>query len=306
MKIEKITWAWPDAVKRKDVRRDYELIRTATKEEALEAIDMFFKNKRGYHYVLTVFHNGEYITYNFPNMPCLGGLAKYKDAHGDKYFMNPYLPRDIYYMFPEGTPVFIGLYRQNIGKDVNNPYLSFSLSQESPWISAFGYKSTIIVKDNYIVLTNMNTDPTVFYHLWQYGGLRNPIRQSPWDLTFDNPKAQFLWMLRGSVDPVRFCNQNPICISGGTWAEGYGYTRPYNDNIFMTTLPPLEEFKKLSTESGTFYSGPNNTKLKQFFDSKGVPMNTCTKEMTKQVEKILLEAWEFFKQPVLKEENGNA
>src|SRR5581483_4610798 len=122
-KVEKVKWKWAPKVQSPGVYRDDEFVRTKTKEEALEATDFLLKQPRGLTYTITVFRDGEYFTYWRHSMPCLGGLVKYRDSHGEKYFMNPYFPRDISVAFPEGDITFIGCCRQGT-KDVykQNPY----------------------------------------------------------------------------------------------------------------------------------------------------------------------------------------
>lgn len=247
--IETVKWNWPEPVKNKEIYRDEEFVRTKTKEEALEAIDFLLNSPKGLTYTITVFRDGEYFTYYRHSMPCLGGLAKYADSHGkEKHFMNPYFPRDIYVAFPEGEIVFIGCYRANSKKVLENPYWEFVFSQESPWVTAFNKKESIIFADNYFVLTDMDTDPTVFYSLMRLGGFANSgmglggVARKDW-----SPKAEVLIRTINGGDPRRLAGQKPIKISGGTWAQGFGYTRPYNESIFKTSLPhKLKDFGSLA------------------------------------------------------------
>lgn len=296
-KVEKVKWKWAEKVQSKDVYRDDEFVRSKTKEEALEAVHYLMGQPKGLTYTITVLRDGEYLTYWRHSMPCLGGLVKYRDSHGDKHFMNPYFPRDIRVPFPEGDITFIAC-QKNRALDLKSPYWDFIFSQESPWVDAFGSKDTIVFKDSHFVLTNMNTDPTVFYSLMRQGGLAHgsPSQYKKWD-----PRAALLAEKVGPVgqgqqqaDPRRLAGQWPIRISGGTWAEGFGYTRPYNESIFKTSVPTIfNDFRKLagypqSSCTNDFFRAT----MKEMFGidvSKGIQADS-------KCEKALTEAWEYFKQ----------
>lgn len=294
-KIESVKWSWSKPVKSKDVYRDDEFVRTKTKARALKAIDFLMSQPKGLTYTITVKRDGEYFTYFRHSMPCLGGLVKYRDSHGERHFMNPYFPRDICVPFPEGEIVFIACYRPNT-KDIfkKDAYLEFIFSEESPWISAFGSKDTIICKDNYFTLTNMDADPTAFYSLMRLAGFaRGSVYNSP-GKSWKNPKAGILAQKTGSADPRRLAGQKPLRISGGTWAEGFGYTRPYNESIFKTELPT--KFKEFGSLAGypnapytnSYFISEMKKKFKIDF-SAGIAYS-------EKVEAALVEAWDYFKE----------
>lgn len=290
-KIETVKWTWAEAVNSKGVYRDDEFVRSKTKEEALAAIDYLMTHPKNLTYTITVFRDGEYLTYWRHSMPCLGGLVKYRDSHGEQYFMNPYFPRDIRVAFPEGDIIFIACAGVPKSK-LNTPYWEFIFSAESPWVTAFASKDTIIFKEQYFVLTNMNTDPTVFYSLMRTGGLYGwyPSGYKKW-----NPKAEILATKTSQADPRRLAGQKPLLISGGTWAEGYGYTRPYNESIFKTIIPDaFEDFGKHT--QGYPQANYTNTyfvaEMKRMFglDVSGVI------PAEEKFEKALIQAWDYFKE----------
>lgn len=296
-KIETVKWSWPAAVQCKNVYRDDEFVRAKTKEEALKSIGFLLNQPKGLTYSITVFKNDEYFTYFRHSMPCLGGLVKYRDSHGAKHFMNPYFPRDIRVAFPEGDIVYIGCHRQNATG--NTAFSEFIFSEESPWKAAFGSKDTIIFKNNYFVLTNMNADPTVFYSLMRLGGFAyygaySAYGTSKTDL---HPKAEILLLKTQSADPRRLAGQKPIKISGGTWAEGFGYTRPYNESIFKTSLPhKLKDF-------GGLAGYPNAPHTNAYFVSEikkefgiNIPTNPPYNRIDKKTQEILIKAWDYFKE----------
>lgn len=290
-KIETAKWKWAEKVQSKSVYRDEEFVVTATKEEALDAIKYLMGRATGLTYTITVERDGKFYTHFRHSMPCLGGLVKYRDSHGPTYFMNPYFPRDIYVAFPEGNITYIACHRPTSKDILKNPYWEFVFSQESPWVSAFGTKESVIFEPNYFVLTDMNTDPTVFYSLMRlagfaggYGGYGN---QKDW-----NPKATILLTKYTAADPRRLAGQKPMRISGGTWAEGFGYTRPYNESIFHTKLPhKLKDFGKLSgypqsTHSAAYFTGVMKDKF-------GI---AALNKPDKAMETALLAAWDYFKE----------
>jgi len=291
--IEIVKWTWPDKVKNKAVYRDDEFVVSSTKKEAIEAIDFLLNKPQGLTYTITVYRDKKYFTYYRHSMPCLGGLVKYRDSHGDNHFMNPYFPRDIRVAFPEGKIIFIGCHRPNINKDLEKPYYQFILSPESPWVTAFGKKESIIIKDNYFILTNMKTDPTVFYSLMRLGGLAYGYGSARpnW-----NPKADILITKSiHAADPRRLAGQKPFRISGGTWAEGFGYTRPYNESIFKTSLPhKLKDFGGLAGYPQAPYENSYfvNTMREKFGLDVKAPINNTDKK----AEDTLVKAWDFFKQ----------
>ena len=295
--IETVKWQWADKVKSKDVYRDDEFVRTQTKEDAQEAMAFLLSKPKGLTYAITVFRDNEYFTYYRHSMPCLGGLVKYRDSHGEKHFMNPYFPRDIRVAFPEGDIIFIGCNRSNTKNLFDNPFYEFLFSQESPWVSAFGDKESIVFADNYFILTNMNADPTVFYSLMRQGGFAMHgygAGKKGW-----NPKADILLSRCAGLqaDPRRLAGQRPIRISGGTWAEGFGYTRPYNESIFKTILPhKLSQFGGLA---GYPQAQQTNTyfieEMKKVF---GVDVNLQSKDM--KIHDALVQAWPYFKEQSLK------
>lgn len=286
--IETVKWTWPEAVKNKEVYRDDEFIRTKTAEEALAAIDFLMGKPRGLTYTITVLRDGEYFTYYRHSMPCFGGLVKYRDSHGARHFMNPYFPRDIRVAYPEGDTVFIACHRQNMVASMKNKYYQFLFSQESPWVSAFGSQEDVLFKDNYFVLTNMNTDPTVFYSLLRLAGLTGHY---PPDDSW-HPKAHILASKTGYADPRRLAGQKPLRISGGTWAEGFGYTRPYNESIFKLTVPTkLPDFGKLAA-----YPSAPHTNAHFVSEMKTVFGVDASQGITSAMNDVLVKAWDYFKE----------
>ncbi len=287
--IETVPWTWAKSVRNPGVYRDHQLIKTATKEEAVEAIAFLMHNSQisNYTYTITVLRDGEYFTYFMFGMPCFGGLVKYKDHHGEKYSMNPYLPRDIYVAFPEGEVVYIGVHIKNIGANASTPYYEFILSEESPWKAAFGTKDTIIIKDNHIVLTNMDADPTVFYSLLRLGGLFYSVPKKDW-----NPKAEILYGKSPNADPRRLAGQKPIKTSAGTWREGFGYTRPFCESIYKTKLPiKVSEFNKLTGPSvGVTYSNV------EFLEELKTKFGGDFKVPDQKLQDALVEAWGYYKE----------
>ncbi len=294
--IETVKWSWPFSVQSKGVYRDDEFVRTKTKDEALEAVGFLLSKPRGLTNAVTVFRDNEYFTYYRHSMPCLGGLVKYRDSHGEKHFMNPYFPRDIRVAFPEGDIVYIGAYRQNLTASLKTPYYEFIFSQESPWIAAFGTRDTIIFKDHYFVLTNMDTDPTVFYSLMRLGGLayygNYNIYGAPKMGANLNPKAEILLTKTAQADPRRLAGQKPLKISGGTWAEGYGYTRPYNESIFKTSLPTkLKDFGELGAYPQAPYTNQYFiSEMKKIFGVDVAKVNDT------KMHEALVKAWDYFKE----------
>ena len=301
-KVETVKWSWAEAVQSKNVYRDDEFVRSKTKEEALAAIEFLMTKPQGLMYTITVFRDGEYFTYWRHSMPCLGGLVKYHDSHGPRYFMNPYFPRDIRVAFPDGDIVFIALYRVNT-KDLfkSSEYNEFVFSQESPWVSCFGTREAVIFKDNHFVLTDMNTDPTVFYSLMRLGGMQHGGAYGGAAAGKKvNPKAQILGTKTTMADPRRLAGQAPVRISGGTWAEGFGYTRPYNESIFKTSLPhKMSEFGTMPVKSYPQAPYTNDyfvAEMKSVFGidvaKTGIPLTA----MTEKIEGALVEAWDYFKE----------
>jgi hypothetical protein len=291
LKIEKVKWKWAKEVQQKSVYRDDEFVRTKTAEDALAATDFLLTKPSGLTYTITVIRDGEYFTYYRHSMPCLGGLVKYRDSHGSRHFMNPYFPRDIRVAYPDGDTVFIGCARQNT-KDVfkSTPYYEFIFSPESPWVSAFGKKESIIFKDNYFVLTDMNTDPTVFYSLMRLGGFAYHHGAS----SKRDPRAEILLTKTTAGDPRRLAGQKPLRISGGTWAEGFGYTRPYNESIFKTTLPTkYKDFGKLAGYPNAPYDNSHFiSEMKKVFN---VTFAAGVNALAKIEDDVLIKAWDYFK-----------
>jgi hypothetical protein len=297
-KIETAKWSWAAKVQSKNIYRDEEFVRTKTKDEALAAIDFLLSKPQGLTYTITVFRDGEYFTYYRHSMPCLGGLVKYRDSHGAKHFMNPYFPRDIYVAFPEGDIVFIGCHRPKAKDILNNSYNEFVLSEESPWVSAFGSKDTILLRGDHFILTNMDTDPTAFYSLMRLAGLTGSLydgisKQKDW-----NPKATILLSKTLYADPRRLAGQKPIKTSGGTWAQGFGYTRPYNESIFKTELPhQLKDFGSLAGYPQAPYAPDYFTStMKEKF-------KVDTSKQDSKLHDALVEAWDFFKEEAKKLKN---
>lgn len=290
--IEKLKWSWAENVKSKNIYRDEEFVKTNTKKEAIQAIDFLLNQPKGLTYTITVERDKKFYTYFRHSMPCLGGLVKYADSHGaEHHWMNPYFPRDIYVAFPEGKITFIACHRPNILKDIESEYWQFVFSSESPWVSAFNDKKSIIFKNNYFILTDMKTDPTVFYSLMRLGGLAGGYG----GVVVKNcsPKVNILLNKMSHADPRRLAGQLPIRISGGTWADGFGYTRPYNESIFKTSLPTkFNDFRKLAGYPQAEYN-PNyfiNTTKEKF----GMNQIPNVNNVDEKSHDILLKAWDFF------------
>lgn len=287
--VETIKWQWAKDVKEKGVYRDDEFVRTKTAEESLAAIDFFMTMPKGLTYTITVLRDGEYLTYWRHSMPCLGGLVKYLDSHGERHFMNPYFPRDIHVAYPEGDTIYIACYRQGCGESIKTPNNRFVFSQESPWVSAFGSKETVMFKGDYFVLTNMDTDPTVFYSLMRLGGFCSNYDSGG---SKRNPKALILASKTNQADPRRLAGQKPLRISGGTWSQGYGYTRPYNESIFKLTLPTkFADFGKLGGYPQAHHSNDYFvSEMKKMF---GIDVSGG---VTEQMDDALVQAWDYFKE----------
>ena len=287
--IKTVKWEWAKPVQSKGVYRDDEFVQTSSKEEALEATKFLCEKPKGCTYTITVQRDDDFFTYFRHSMPCLGGWVKYQASHGDDHHMNPYFPRDIKVAYPEGDTVLIGCARPNMNNSLKHPYYDFILSQESPWVSAFGDRETIVFGDNHLVLTNMDTDPTVFYSLMRLGNLYQHNTSQNQD-----PKAVLLATKTNHADPRRLAGQKPIRISGGTWAEGFGYTRPYNESIFKLKLPhKLEDFRTLSS----YPSAPHTneyfvSEMKSKFDLNAKSLDLSDDK----VVATLVEAWDHFKE----------
>ena len=291
---EDVNWKWKNEVKNKNVWRKEEFIRTKTKEDALQAAAFLLNKPHGLTYTITVFKDEEYFTYYRHSMPCYGGLTFYKDSHGEKYFFNPYFPRDIYVAFPEGEIIFIGIYRKNMLADLKNSlYCNFILSSESPWVAAFGDKDTIIFEDNYFILTNMKTDPTVLYSMLRFssfmGGYGGVIKKD-W-----NPKADILLnkCSSGQADPRRLAGAKPIKTSAGFWSESFGYTRGMCEYIFSKTIPTkLKDFRNFpstnSPPAPPFDNSYFSTTMKEKF---GVDV----KQVNQKLHDALVSSWDFFR-----------
>jgi hypothetical protein len=111
-----------------------------------------------------------------------------------------------------------------------------------------------------------------------------------------NPKAQILAYKSSRADPRRLAGQKPIRISGGTWAEGFGYTRPYNESIFKTFLPTkFEDFGKLAGYPQAPYT-PDYfvAEMKNKFKIDVPPHGQIV--LDDNNEKALVEAWDYFKE----------
>lgn len=295
-KITTQPWKWADAVRDKHIYRDEEFIVTDCRDEALESAEFLLqKSPACLTYTITVYRDNNYYTYFRHSMPCMGGLAKYCDTHGaEKHYYNPYFPRDIKVSFPEGEIIYIGYYLKNVRKNIETKYCDFVLSQESPWVSAFNSRESIIVRDNYIILTDMDTNPTMFYSLLKYACLGSDIYGS--GVPGWNPKASILLYKTTRGDPRRLAGQKPNKNCPGTWAEGYGYGRCFNESIFATNLPcEMKDFAKFT------YGYPradynNNYFLEIMKNEFGI--TSLTKDQ--YTHDALVEAWDYFKKESLK------
>ena len=291
-KLETVKWEWAKPVKNKSVYRDDQFIRSKSKEEAIAATDYLLKNHvQGLTYTITVFRDGEFFTYLRDRQPCYGSLCKYADQHGPDHHYNPYFPRDIYVAFPEGEITFIGVHRPNMKKSLDTPYVDFILSEESPWVSAFGNRE--------IILTNMDSDPTIFYSLLRLAGFTGSIYDGGAKNAI-HPKASILFSKNGQASVCRLAGQRPIKTSGGSWAEGFGYCRTYNESIFKRRLPDkFEDFKK---HVSGYPQAPHNNKyfLRIMKENFGVD---ATKPEEKTYQALVL-AWDFFKSESLKLGSG--
>jgi hypothetical protein len=110
-----------------------------------------------------------------------------------------------------------------------------------------------------------------------------------------DPKADILATKTSMADPRRLAGQKPIRISGGTWAEGFGYTRPYNESIFKTTLPTkFKDFGSLAGYPQAPYT--NEYFLKEMKDKFGMDATKISNLTDAGVEKTLVQAWDYFKE----------
>lgn len=292
--VETVKWQWAEKVQSKNVYRDDEFVRTKTKEEALAATGFLLTQPKGLTYTITVQRDGEYLTYWRHSMPCLGGLVKYRDSHGEQHFMNPYFPRDIRVAFPEGDITFIGCHRACPKNMWDNPYYAFLFSEESPWRAAFNTKESVVFEDKYFVLTDMNTDPTVFYSLMRLGGFAHHSVYGTGTRQKWNPKAEILLSKTPYADPRRLAGQKPVKTSGGTWAQGYGYTRPYNESIFKLSLPhKLKDFPKIPN-GGSYPQAPHTNDY--FVNEMKNVFGVDVKKVDDKLQDALVEAWNYFKE----------
>lgn len=215
--------------------------------------------------------------------------------------MNSYFPNDFPLVFPDGEIVYISLpYGENHRQ--NNPvYWDWALSQESPWVSGIGKEGSFIVKKNFFILTDMNTDPTVLYHLLKFSGITGGMFRLPWYWTYDDPRAYYV-AYGHTLDKRRFAAKAPIKISGGTWAEGYGYTRPFNEYVFGTSIPmSVQDMMSLPDRYNSKVGVIETDYFNEVMKSLGVEIleksNVFMKKagQKKVPETLLLEAWDIFK-----------
>jgi hypothetical protein len=105
-----------------------------------------------------------------------------------------------------------------------------------------------------------------------------------------DPRAEILATKTSFGDPRRLAGQKPLRISGGTWAEGFGYTRPYNESIFKTVLPhKLADF-------GTLAGYPQAPYTNTYFVSEMKSVFGVELAKALMDDKVLVQAWDYFKE----------
>jgi len=215
-------------------------------EDVREKIVEHISSPYGITYAIAVIQNDEHLVYTRKNVPCYGDLAKYRDPHGVFGEMNKYHPTDLYYPFPEGTPVMIGM---AIHPKENDDFFQALFTEDSPWYEVTKGAEFVTNSKNHVIgliFPDMNIDPTVWWNflyrlrsLYAGSDCQKLMDQA---LAFGFSRREAIMISLNYRHPShlgggcwgirRMLLQDPKRISGGTFAEGYGYTRPSNEHIF--------------------------------------------------------------------------
>ncbi len=229
---------------------------TLTNKDIIEEMNQWLETANGISFCICIRNpESEHFIYKRQDQPCWGELRTHYDDLRK--------PSDLYYPFPYGTPVGIGI-NSNASydwgfhdKEAFTEWINWSTSSFSPWTS--GFKSPKILGTN-LIICNTHIDPTVMVNmLLQLTHKSETIRHwyklvTKWN--FD-PKDAFLlaygiYNLSGdgslspiphlsntysfwnSVDLRRWYNKNPrqLTEENKTLYQRGAYERPNNAAIF--------------------------------------------------------------------------
>lgn len=215
-------------------------------------------------FILAMRNRFEELTlYERSNQPCYGELRKYKKTHGDECHKPESKPSDLHHPFPDGIPEAVGVpYRyydySSRSYDLPEepcPFLKYILSDESPWKRGFIDSKNVefTKKDGKftgMIFLDTAFDPTVFVNLLNViRSIYPKMYDEAIEVGLPPRKALALCMSMTSggteqskgyyfprwIDLVRFEDQDPRDLSGGTLRDRYDYDRKFLHTIFETT-----------------------------------------------------------------------
>lgn len=189
------------------------------------------------------------------SQPCYGELRKYESTHkGDCTQPGNYKPGDLYYPFPNGTPVRL-LIKNLYPSLERNLVCEIFFSEESPWIR--GFNSVEFIKDDKGVikgfdLKDTKIDTTVLVNLLKHlDSCKAPSLEKYLKSGLTPKESMAIIAMNGgfdieqSINPPyyyispkvfsakRFFSQNPVDLTGGTLFDRVDYNRTSMQDVFL-------------------------------------------------------------------------
>lgn len=247
-----------DCVEDSKMNQGYPIEGTEITSEVYKTMDEWNAKMAGIAYTILMRNTDDSLTLHVrSNTPCYGELRKYVSTHGDKATQPEDRPSDLYWPFPDGTPVAVGVrfdQRPSGRYHGVSEVITHLLRNDSPWRRGFGTKDDVIQTENGLIFKNTEIDPTVLVHLLkviQNLPERKDFSQYFGDLSdlgffakvflesYLNPLNRqmlspdincYVWNI--NFDAQRYLGGDPHDLTGGTLRDRFDYSRANLQNVF--------------------------------------------------------------------------
>lgn len=268
---------YDDCSEADEMNQGYPIEGTEVTPEIFQTMDGWNEKMGGIAYTILMRNADDSLTLHVRSrIPCYGELRKYTSTHGDEATQPEDRPGDLYYPFPTGTPIAVGVkLDQRSGKQYSgmSETIARMLKNDSPWRRGFGSEDDVIQTEHGLVFKNTDIDPTILVHMLKviqhFKTSNKNINYYVGDLsdlgdfaniflsTFIHPYTKtsmstqcdsYVW--NAGFDGGRYLSGNPHDLTGGTFVNRFDYSRKYLQDIFKGDFNFMKSLSKTGIVSG--------------------------------------------------------
>lgn len=255
-------------------------------DEVYKEMDRWNRKMVGIAYTILMRNEDESLTLHVRSaIPCYGELRKYRSTHGDEATQPEDRPGDLYWPFPTGTPVAIGVkFDQRKGRQhslVQND-IARMISNDSPWRRGFGSQNDVIQTENGLIFKNTEIDPTVLVHMLKviqgithqqydqfFGGARDIgffeylfIRSAFTPITLTRLSTftnTYVWNIQ--FDAKGYLSGDSNDLTGGTLKNRFDYSRAHLQDVFKGKFNFMKRLGEIGKIQGIIIEFGSNEKM---------------------------------------------